>query len=178
VGLGVFTAVAATSSRNAWAVMNPARIGKARIVHWNGRRWNQVASPAIGQSYRLWSVATTSAKNAWAVGSTSSEQAVILHWDGMRWKRVPSPNPSGFLNAVSASSADNAWAVGVTFTGGSLALHWNGHSWKQVTTPDAGLHSSLGGVCFIPPSRHAWAVGLSAPPVATLILHWNGNAWR
>jgi hypothetical protein len=68
--------------------------------------------------------------------------------------------------------------VGVTFTDRTLALHWNGHSWKQVTTPDAGLDSHLDGVCFIPPSGHAWAVGSSAPPVETLIMHWNGTAWH
>ncbi len=173
---GVFTAVAATSRTNAWAVTASQGAGRPRIVHWNGRRWSQVASPDIGTSYRLWGVAATSAKNAWAVGSTGSEQAVILHWDGLRWKRVPSPNPADLLLAVSASSADNAWAVGVTFAGRTLALHWNGHSWKQVATPDAG--HSLDGVCFIPPSGHAWAVGNSAPPVETLILHWNGTAWH
>jgi hypothetical protein len=170
--------VAATSRTNAWAVLNPARQpGRARIVHWNGRRWGQVVSPAIGASYRLFGVAAISARNAWAVGSTGSGRTVILHWDGLRWNPVPSPD--GFLAAVSASSADNAWAVGVTASGtGALALHWNGRSWKQVTTPDSGLHSHLGGVSFIPPSRRAWAVGNTAPPVATLILQWNGTAWH
>jgi hypothetical protein len=176
--VGVFRGVAATSRTNAWAVMGPASIGRPRIVHWNGRRWGQVVSPDIGQRYELVSVAATSATNAWAVGFTGTERAVILHWDGRRWKRVPSPNPDDLLFAVTASSADNAWAVGVTFAGGTLALHWNGHFWKQVKTPDAGLHSSLDGLCFIPPSRQAWAVGDSAPPVATLILHWNGTAWH
>jgi len=176
--VGVFRGVAATARTNAWAVMGPASIGRPRIVHWNGRRWGQVVSPDIGQRYELVSVAATSATNAWAVGFTGTERAVILHWGGRRWKRVPSPNPDDLLFAVTASSADNAWAVGVTFAGGTLALHWNGHSWKQVKTPDAGLHSSLDGLCFIPPSRQAWAVGDSAPPVATLILHWNGTAWH
>ena len=169
---GVFRGVAATSRTNAWAVMGP------RIVHWNGRRWGQVVSPDIGTRYELVSVAATSAKNAWAVGFTGSEQAVILHWDGLRWKRVPSPSPGGFLAAVTASSAENAWAVGEGHSG-TLALHWNGRSWKQVMTPPPGTPGfALGGVCFIPPSRHAWAVGDIGPPVETLILHWNGTVWR
>lgn len=181
VGQGAFTGVAATSRTNAWAVMNAGRL--PRIAHWNGRRWGQVVTPHIGMSYRLLGVAATSASNAWAVGFTGSSRTVILHWNGRTWMRVPSPNPShsqlgsDYLTAVAASSATNAWAVGVTAEA-SLTLHWNGHSWKQVATPTG---HGLVGVCFIPPTRQAWAVGATSSGTGhatSLILRWNGSTWH
>ena len=182
-GRGGFAGVAATSATNAWAILNPENGVvlpgiKARIVHWNGRRWGDVVTPAIGMSYRLYDVAATSAKNAWAVGSTGSARAVILHWNGLRWTCALSPKmhrdlPGRSLFAVSASSADNAWAVGSSAER-ALALHWNGHSWKQVMIPQPTTF--LGGVAFIPPSGRAWAVG--GTDRGTLMLQRNGTAWH
>jgi hypothetical protein len=38
------------------------------ILHWNGTKWAQVASPNPGPSNFLYAVAASSASNAWAVG--------------------------------------------------------------------------------------------------------------
>jgi hypothetical protein len=196
---GTLAGVAATSATNAWAVGVTTRPGADTplILRWNGTAWKVsplpstvghgaftgVAATSRSNAERLEGVAATSASNAWAVGSTGSSRTVILHWNGRAWKRVPSPNPShsqagrDFLAAVSAKSADNAWAVGTTADAG-LAVHWNGHSWKQVATAPGG---SLVSVCFIPATRHAWAVGSTASGTGhatPLILRWNGTAWR
>jgi hypothetical protein len=170
--LGATDDVAASSRTNVWMVgYFPAR--QPRIVHWNGRRWGDIAGPLIGTRYDLVGVATTSARNVWAVGNTASS-AVLLHWNGLKWTcalrpKMRSPN----LFAVSALSADDAWAVGGNF-GRAMALHWNGHTWRQVMTPRLGSENFLQGVAVIPRSGSAWAVG--SGPDGTLIFHWNGTA--
>jgi hypothetical protein len=184
-GLGdsTFTALAATSA-NAWAVTYAGHRGSLpAIMHWNGRRWGQVASPDIGMSYALSAVAATSARDVFAVGSAPehSSSALLLHWNGRSWTcaraaQIHLPKlPELFLNAVSASSADNAWAVGSYFVSAyrALALHWNGHTWQQVMIPGQGI---LQGGTVIPQSDGAWAVGVGDS--GTLILHWNGTAWQ
>jgi hypothetical protein len=188
MGASVFTAVAASSATNAWAVTYAGR-HLPPIMHWNGRRWGQVASPDIGIPYALSDVATTSAKDVFAVGSApeGSSRALLMHWNGRSWTWALIHQPKYLdmnLAAVSASSADNAWAVGSYFDSAhrALALHWNGHTWKQVITPEPGQESKfLQGVAVIPRSGNAWTVGSADPadPFGhTLTLYWNGTAWR
>ena len=180
MGGSEFTAVAASSATNAWAVTYAGR-HLPPIVHWNGRRWGQVAGPDIGRPYALSDVATTSAKDVFAVGSApeGSSRALLLHWNGRRWtcaltRQIHPPKfPATYLAAVSGSSPDNAWAVGSYFDSAqrALALHWNGHTWKQVIT-QPGQEGSLDDLTFIPHSGAVWAVG------GGMLLHWNGTAWH
>ena len=175
---GSLRGVAATLTRNAWAVGSGTTGGL--IVHWNGRAWKRAPSPSLGRFGSLSSVSAVSARDAWAVGSTSNPAAtttrtVILHWDGRSWKRVPSPSPgrSSSLSSVSAVSARDAWAVG-----GRLIVHWNGRSWKQVPSASLGRFGSLTGVSAVS-ARDAWAVGVgSGSSTEPLILRWNGTAWN
>ena len=173
---GSFSAVAATSATDVWAVTHPQRGKLPPIMHWNGRRWDQLTSPDIGMPYTLSDVAATSANDVWAVGSApvDSYKAVILHWNGRNWTcaRILRHGLSyRTLEAVTASSLDNAWAVGETSADNTLALHWNGHSWKQVITRPPGF---LHGVAVIPHSGNAWAVG----GAETLMMYWDGTAWH
>lgn len=156
--------VTALSARSAWAVgavcadhceaeKPPSR---AVILHWNGRRWAAVASPAPGAASLLTAVAATSARNAWAVGQSCAKacalapltggnqgQILILHWNGTRWSRTAVPHlGAGEHNLASVSALSrSAWAVGLTCTrncaGDSasppvtqpLTLRWNGQRW-------------------------------------------------
>jgi hypothetical protein len=120
-------AVAATSSRNAWAVGdrwtdiagNPVQ--RTWIEHWDGIAWTRQASPNPGGPYmdnELSAVAATSPDNAWAVGYWAHPESdgggdghtVILHWDGTAWTRALSQ--SSTLYGVTATSPTNAWAIG------------------------------------------------------------------
>ncbi len=93
---GGLAGVAATSATSAWAVGGSG--GKTLIVHWNGRTWTRVPSPAPAGGV-LYGIAATSASNAWAVGCTrcftSSSEILIVRWNGKTWTRVPSPAPAG-----------------------------------------------------------------------------------
>jgi hypothetical protein len=174
---GNLLSVAATSTRNVWAVGYTTSAGL--IVHWNGIAWRRVPSPSrIG----LVGVAATSDRNAWAVGQDSAGIAIV-HWNGRAWKQVPSPNPPGAqLAGVAATSAFNAWAVGIwqPATGNrllrTLILHWNGRAWKQVPSPNPPGNDELSGVAATS-ARDAWAVGQHNLQ-STMILHWNGIAWK
>ena len=90
---GILTGVAASSARNAWAVGQVIKVGfsKSLILHWNGRAWHRVASPAPAGAFSvgLFEVAATSARNAWAVGQINLRKSLILHWNGTAWKQVP-----------------------------------------------------------------------------------------
>jgi hypothetical protein len=152
-GAGGLNGVAATSTRNAWAVAGAAghAIGTNHTVidHWNGKSWRRVhsADPNPGGAILL-GVAATSARNAWAVGTdtdfVNSFQVVIERWNGKSWKLAHSPVVDGVLTAVAAASARDAWAVG----GGAQAIieHWNGTRWTASPSPVSGaLPRLLGG---------------------------------
>lgn len=73
----VLSGVAATSSRDAWAVgvVRPGSASRTLIVHWNGRSWQRVPSPnqdPTGSNVLL-GVDATSARNVWMVGMSTSQ---------------------------------------------------------------------------------------------------------
>ncbi|MGI8864614.1 MAG: hypothetical protein ACR2JH_09500 [Solirubrobacteraceae bacterium] len=141
--------VSAVSPTNVWAVGHRcANLGtcipRTEIIHWNGRHWSTVRSPAPSRWFNVLSgVRALSSRDAWAVGAycngskCSPERTLTVHWDGRRWSTVPSPNPSSSLNllaGIGAASPTEMWAVGAR-TGGSsgtdtLMLDWNGTRWS------------------------------------------------
>ena len=168
------TGVAATSSKNAWAVgfnFN-GTANQTLVEHWNGKRWQTQPSLNPGGSASnntLSAVAATSSDNAWAVGNYSAgrgapEQTLVEHWNGRAWKTQTSPNPGGStgtaLNGVAATSPTNAWAVGTSRLGMAedppVVERWNGKSWR--VQPSLDLAGSLFGVAATSPTN-AWAVG-------------------
>jgi hypothetical protein len=190
-GSNGFSAVAATSSTNAWAVGGDTK--GPLILHWNGTAWKQVPSP----SGALFGVAATSSTNAWVVGTYlhgTINSALILHWNGATWTKVATPSSRAGMNltAVTATSSSNAWAVGCTGENScsangppgqrTLILHWNGMTWKQVTSPNPAGSSDnnfLYGVAATS-ATNAWAVGTytQGAGMQTLIARWNGTAWK
>jgi hypothetical protein len=191
--------VAATSSRNAWAVgsgeARPASAPRTLIEHWDGTAWRRTPSPTPGGRARLSAVAADTSADDWAAGwhaSTSSDMTLIEHWNGKSWAHVPSPNPSAagsYLTGIAATSADNAWAVGYSFAPAAsprprvrtLIERWNGASWSLVPSPSpAGRGDNRLLAVSALSSSNAWAVGYSREPGARarpLIEHWDGTAW-
>jgi hypothetical protein len=193
-------AVAASSPGNAWALGEtypPA--GSLRqmpvILHWNGRAWRQVPSPASSGAF-LNSVSVTSAANAWVVGSyfasanrsVGSTRPIALHWNGSAWRRAPLPVPTGAaaeLTGVSATSASDAWAVGAFFSkqgnpGAGFVLHWDGSSWTQVPSAPASAGEPIAVAATA--TDYAWladsATGSEfAWPGGRVAGLWNGHDW-
>ena len=79
---GVLHAVAAVSSRDAWAVGQAGAYGcgcnQPLIMHWNGSSWARVASPDPGGGGHLSGIAFTSVGNGWAVGVTGHGTPLII----------------------------------------------------------------------------------------------------
>ncbi|HEX9135179.1 MAG TPA: hypothetical protein VF844_23065 [Ktedonobacteraceae bacterium] len=193
-----FTAVAALSPTNAWAVGWTTE--GPLIERWNGTRWGVVANPGPpGGS--LNGIFAVNNHDIWAVGSvftsSGSRQTLIEHWNGSAWKVVPSP-AAGTLNAVTAAAANEVWAVGSNFnpatnTNQVLIEHWEGHGWKIVPGANPGTGDNVfNGVTAIT-AHDVWAVGRSTtavptggisprtvpnPSFQTLIEHWNGTKWQ
>jgi hypothetical protein len=148
----VLFGVRAASPSSIWAVgsySNTSGADKSLILRWNGRTWQQVASPSPGGSDDLHAVradrgdagsgnslagvAVTSGSDAWAVGSylndsDTAQNVLLLHWNGRAWKSMagPAPAPRNALTAVAASSGSSIWAVGFSSTGAvrqALAFH-------------------------------------------------------
>jgi hypothetical protein len=145
--------VTVLSPKNVWAVggytTSPSSPVKTLILHYNGNKWEPVASPNAGIGANvLYSVSGVSASNVWAVGyavtGSSGYRSIIEHWNGSRWSMVASPDPSlSALYAVTATTAGSAWAVGLAGDG-TFVVHWNGKAWTRVTSPGDGSLYGIG----------------------------------
>jgi hypothetical protein len=188
------SAVAASSSTNAWAVGYYDNGGfKTLILHWDGANWTVQPSPNLGPAgalNQLFGVAATSSRSAWAVGyydNGAALQTLIERWDGTNWNVESSPNVGGSGNknellAVTSTSKANAWAVGKYRTrrgNHTLVERWNGAAWKVQPSPNPARFNQLSGVAATS-STNAWAVGFydNGVPFHTLAEHWNGTVWK
>jgi hypothetical protein len=175
--------VAAASSRNVWAVGSYfVRSAKHHtdhtlVLHWNGHRWLQVASPSPGGPAHpsvLNGVTMAAADDVWAVGRYSlkgRQLPLFERWNGSGWHVVPSPPTTGSrerrsLNAVAALSPTDVWAVGTDNSGVNthpLAEAWDGGAWDVVPVPPTSTDDSLAGVAVLSPTD-VWAVGVRFQP--------------
>jgi hypothetical protein len=186
------SAVSASSSADAWAVGSTCTISTGDCVplllHWNGRAWARVASPAPGLSDTLVAVATISTGDAWAVGRACDPgcfEPLVMHWNGTKWSTSAIPSVgsgASQLSGVAAISASDVWAVGrADVDAETVILHWNGTKWSRSASPDPGPENVLDGVTVTSPAN-AWAVGgwcttASCGVSHTLITRWTGTAW-
>jgi hypothetical protein len=85
----------------------------ALALHWAGRRWSRIRTPALRRRAALYGVAVRAGR-AWGVGDHGlqpRQQTLIERFNGRRWSVVPSP-PGFSLAAVSERLAGAVWAVG------------------------------------------------------------------
>ena len=196
VALGELTSITALSATDAWAVGDTPTAGgsqEALIEHWDGRRWQLVPAPAVGDaSSALSGVAAFSQHDAWAVGSVSlpnqPTQTLIVQWDGTRWQAVSSLSPgsaSNQLTAVAALSPSDVWAVGgetnLDGTAQGLIEHWDGTHWQVVASSNPGSErTSFAGIAAIS-ATDVWVVGQTSAQnggLQALMEHWDGTRWH
>ena len=131
-------AVANISPHDAWAAGTSTLVSgrdQALLLHWDGRRWAQVASPVPTADARMTGVSAVSKSDVWAVGfdfKGVNNELLFMHWNGSHWTLEPpvaGPQVTA-LFGVSARSSTDAWAVGADPTD-SLIFHWNGTHWVQ-----------------------------------------------
>ena len=188
---GGLNAVTAFSATDVWTV----GVDKSAplIQHWDGNRWQTVASNAPSAA-RLMAVAGTRADDVWAAGYTDSNgqgHSTVVHWIGHKWQRsaVPQTGERGsMLLGLTGVSPTDVWAVGnyTALRDGlnhPLILHWDGNQWSQSGTTDLPpsigwlyneLLSVVAGV-----GGQLWALGSysndpAGTQASTLALRWSG----
>ena len=182
-GSAWFTAVAAVSENDVWAVArdNPGDFpGRSYSEHWNGTRWTRVATPQFGHGDAgeladITNVPRTS--QVWSVGRRSRYTVagwapVAERWSQGRWQIVPCPlrGQSSEFDSVIAFSPGNVWAVGAWYgrrwQSATLVEHYTDGRWTIVRSPSvAGAeNNSLYGLAAVRRDGRwvLWAVGGSA----------------
>ena len=201
-------AVAAVSSRDAWAVgyQNDNNLNDARTlaIHWDGANWKSIPSPNPGSTPAckgantgnvLNAVAAISMNDVWATGysftcTTVDLTPMMIHWDGQKWKVVHTPSlgngGNSSLNGLVALASDNIYAVGyqAASNGAVLTLveHWNGKAWKVVPSPNRSTTGNLLSAVSANSSTDIWAVGVSVDEpsnsIQTFVEHFDGMKWK
>jgi hypothetical protein len=190
---GQLTAITVVSATDAWAVGVTGAIGSGKdhtlLLHWNGKAWSQVTSPAPVAGGDLAAV-TATATSGWAVGYVNTNPdapaccagtPLIFRLTGSKWSRVSEKLGMGAgLNGVAVTGAKTAWAIGMptAMITGALA-RWNGSAWAWVGSyPIQGPYQPLEGIAA-GPGGTAFAVGddnnLPGPPIS---MRWTGKAWQ
>jgi hypothetical protein len=190
---GELSAITVVSATDAWAVGVTGVVGSGKdhtlLLHWNGKAWSQVTSPAPVTGGNLNAV-TATAKSGWAVGYVNTNPAtpaccagtpLIFRLTGSKWSRASEKLGDGAaLNGVAVTAAKTAWAIGmpIAMITGALA-RWNGSTWRWVGSyPVQGAYQPLEGIAA-GPGGTAFAVGddnnLPGPPIS---MRWTGKAWQ
>ena len=97
----VLSAVAASSSTNAWTVgssFTNSGTTETLTLQRRGTKWSAVPSPDPSPTNDLYGATTTSQTNAWVVGAASRpfqtyESGLALHWNGSTWAKLKLPVP-------------------------------------------------------------------------------------
>lgn len=209
---GILCGIAGISAEDVWAVGEDTYLGDCDgmgivgrahdtlTLHWNGKSWSKISSPAPGASMNsLNSVSAVSSRDVWAVGNARSYTGtMVIHWDGKSWSVVPQPDTFPFqdarLTSVKAVSSTDVWIVGEYRVIGessarTLAEHWNGKNWQFIPTPDYTqdqrnvANATFHGLTTFAP-KNLLAVGRadlvdtsSHKQSGALIEQWNGSHW-
>lgn len=179
--------VTAISPTDVWAV-GSTLVNNTHLIsvieHYDGNRWNTVASPQFSTGSELHQIQAFSTNDIFAVGESHSDsqqgQPLVEHYDGTAWSVVPNlplnKGQIGVLNAIAGVSGTDFWVAGASgpqlrLPGDPIVMHFDGQEFKQVSFP--GTEIDFGGITAIT-TADAWIVGTNG---STLTAHWDGNIW-
>ncbi|MGC4119943.1 MAG: FecR domain-containing protein [Myxococcales bacterium] len=182
------SSLSGTASDDVWAAAGTS------ILHWDGQRWSQTRTGALGG---LRKIRALSRSDAWAVG----EAGTVLRWDGSAWRQSHPATNASYL-VVWPSAADDVWlsdslqlehfdgqtfvplglqglraidglaandVMGISGNGANTVVTWNGTAWT--TGPQIAISELL--ALWRASADEAWAVG--AQGVAA---HRTGGSWQ
>ena len=143
-GADLLFAVAATSTRSAWAVgsSNDGLLDRTLVLHWNGHAWKRQTSPNVaGVNNVLEGVAAISPTNVWAVGYAATNPLRTLRraLERARVEDRAQPERRRRQPPVRDRRRLEEGHLGGRDRGASprtLVEHWNGHAWKLVKSPN------------------------------------------
>ncbi|HEY4384996.1 MAG TPA: hypothetical protein VGN34_11040 [Ktedonobacteraceae bacterium] len=200
--LNTMSSITTLAPNNIWATgtYSSAKDGSTRamILHWNGKAWSVIATPAPANfSNLLNNITAVAPNNIWAVGAmvnkqsnSAQSQVLIEHWNGAHWSRVAGPAlPRGasgaFLQGISRAPGNKLiWAVGGYYKGGQSRLStlievWNGKKWTIIASPNRSNIDNMLMSVTATAANSIWAVGGTSKngPGQSLIEHWDGARW-
>jgi hypothetical protein len=187
-GAGQLTAITVVNSKDAWAAGftgNPLKTIHTLLLHWNGRAWSQITSPAPVKDGEL-SAVTATAKGGFAAGFYYTGEAATDYWTlsfrlaGSKWSRVAAKTNNAAFDGVATTTAGTTWATAnaVGMITGGLA-RWTGGKWKWTSFPVQGQYHALNGIAA-GPRGIALAVGTNNnfPSTPALAMKWTGSRWE
>lgn len=182
-------AVRAITPSNVWAVgheVSPDDEIVPLAMHWDGRSWTVVPTPATVAPASLSDVNGVRADDLWAVGTKTNPAdglavPMVQHWDGTRWTEMTGLPDFGNAAArqVAGTGDGQAWATVEIVQGVPELLHWTGRKWERVLSPGPkafGLRYFYAGIDGTA-SGDVWAAGTvynqlhtgtAEPQIATL----------
>jgi len=187
-------ALAALSSRDAWAVGATARSGGPEdhplALRWNGRAWRPVTVPGVA-GFTLTDVAASAPSDLWIFAVPGQGgRAKAMRWDGTSWRAIRLP-AGVFPDDAAVLSPANAWVVGpqqpCTGSGASRVCpttmyHWNGSRWTASLVP-AVVDQLSGSALAAAGTGQAWVAGAlrpcGGPPCSyrVAVYRWTGSGW-
>jgi hypothetical protein len=182
------TAAAASGPDDVWGFGTTGSRGQTPwAVHYNGKRWSQVAIPvSVSQA------SGSAAAGDWVTGTGAAQpgRIEVLHWSKGAWRNLSLPKISvpegdqmrpGLIAAATPASVWTTVTVASTTVEGrvtTVLLHWNGKAWSKVPLPKGvnvyGLASDGHG--------GFWAASYtvnkpSALPAGLVMYHYAGGHW-
>ena len=156
-------------------------------VHYNGKRWSQVAIPvSVSQA------SGSAAAGDWVTGTLAAQsgRVEILRWNKGAWRNVALPKisvPKGeqmLPGLIAAATPTSVWATVIvsspTVEGRvtTVLLHWNGSAWSKVPIPKGvnvyGLASDGHGGFWVA----SYTVNEPGVRLAGLVMyHYAGGHW-
>lgn len=146
------SAVSAAQPTSAWAVGydydETIKTASARIFHWDGHGWTEVAHPAANKPGAvLHDVVAIAADDVWAVGVIGDEEAgLFLHWDGSTWTSHVAPLGSN-PRAIDGVASDDVWALGPKGLSHFDGARWTFQPHNATLAPPARVSIAVAGPC-------------------------------
>jgi hypothetical protein len=176
-----FSALAAPSPTNVWALGAAGVAGKPQEtapfgLHWNGTSWTKTSFPRAISKTGIGCAGATAADNVWAFAGTSAAgngaaAAGALRLVNGQWRLVKS-FPAGIVTSCLVLSRTQVWVFGDAHVAPGVGLwHLHGTAWTHITR----LPYALAGASAIG-TRDIWAEG-DTPFAVPVVAHWNGRTW-
>lgn len=162
---GVISSVSAVSARDIWAAgsKNVLTNGMPAIMHWDGKAWNFMASPAVANGNTTFtSIFARTRTDVWVVGHSfqpihpNQDLPLAFHWNGKSWTDLVPPAEAGPLWSVTDDAAGGVWAIGKF----NRLYHYAAGKWTYADPPaHPGYYWEIDRLARIPRTALLWGIG-------------------
>jgi hypothetical protein len=176
------------SATDVFAIGRPTALNRepAAILHYDGSRWSDMASPVYNPAvayfsyYGIWGAGARDVFLAGGLYRSTPATQLLGHYDGVRWSEMPTPAfgvDPGFTDLAGTSGTD-VWAIGGRELcddcnyGIAIAAHYDGQEWREALAETANFFHGV----WATAANDVWVVGEN-DEFAAKILHFDGAGW-